>query len=800
MGFFADLRLAFRNLRRSPAYSVVAVFTLALGVAATTTMFSVVNGVLFRPLTFPAAEQLVDLAETMLPKMSQGAVSAPDLADWQQAKAFSALGGYSTWPGFSLAEGDRPERIPGVRVAPNLLAALGARPLLGRLLLPGETVDGRDGVVVLSERLWRRRFAAAPDIVGRQVRINGESRTVVGVVPAWLEFPPHDPAQLFVPLVISQEQEHSRGNHWMRVVGRLRPGVPISAAQAELDAIAARLRQQYPDFNEGRGVAITPLQGRLTAGVREPLWILFAAVGLLLAVACANVANLLLARGAARWRETAVRTALGAGRLHLARSSVAEGLVLALAGTIAAVPLIFLGLRSLLLLAPADLPRRSEIALDGQALAFSLLAACVTGLLFSLAPMWQVARLDIGELLKAGARASSGARSRRLRSILVVTEMAMSLLLLTGAGLLLRSFWNLARVQPGFRTEGVLTADLALPAGHYGKDEQVVGFYHRLLARVATLPGVTASGMITLIPARDWGWNSSVAIVGAPPLPRTIDNWIETRAVSAGYFPTLGIRLVDGRLIDDRDERHAPLAVVINETAAKRFWPNAQAVGSRVVIGGGDPWQVVGVVRDVHNAGPARAPLPEAYFPHAQFPERNMSLVLRTPGNPLGLVPGLRQAVKELDREIPLDRVTTMTQVVSGSLGAKRFQAILLGIFAGLAVTLAAVGLYGLLAYSVVQRRSEIAVRVALGATAAQVRALILRDAFRLVLPGLLIGLAAAAALRRFLAALLFGIAPLDGPTLVAVALALGGVALLASWIPAARAVRVDPLTALRED
>ena len=377
--------------------------------------------------------------------------------------------------------------------------------------------------------------------------------------------------------------------------------------------------------------------------------------------------------------------------------------------------------------------------------------------------------------------------------------MALSLQLLAGAGLLLRSFWNLSRVDPGFRTEGVLTADLALPEARYGH-QAATAFYSRLAARLAALPGVKASGLITLLPARDWGWNADLAIVGAPPQPASTESSVETRSVSPGYFQALGIGLTRGRLLAASDGAHAPLVVVINEEAAHRFWPNGDPLGARVTVGDPDPVQVVGVVRDVHNAGPARKPLPEAYFPLEQQGALNMTVVLRTAGDPYSLVPALRRAVQDEDRELPLDKITTMTQVVSGAIGPKRFQAILLGIFAALAAGLAAVGLYGLLSYAVVQRRQEFAVRIALGATAAQVRGLVLHDALRLVVPGALVGLAATVALRGVLGSFVFGIAPLDAPTLAAVALGLAAVAFLASLVPAERAVRMQPLAALREE
>jgi putative ABC transport system permease protein len=805
MSWTGDLSFAARTLRRSPGYTAVAALTLALGVAATTTMFSVVEGVLLRPLALAAPDRLMDVAETMAPKRLQGAVSVPDLADLrQQSRAFATLGGYTTWPGFSLSAGDRPERLPGVRVAPELLATLGVRPLYGRLLLPEEATAGRDQVVVLGEALWRRRFATDPATVGTKVEVNGEARTVVGVVPGWLHFPPEaEISQLYVPLVATPQQASSRGNHWLRVAGRLAPGVSPAAAQAEMDGIALRLSRQYPDTNEGRGFRLTPLRSRLTAAVRQPISILFGAVTLLLAIACLNVVNLLLAGGIARWRETAVRRALGAGRWHLARRCLAEGLLLALLGALAALPLIWGGLRLLLALAPADLPRLGDIALDGRALAFSLAVACATGILFSLAPTWQAGKLGGGELLRSGMRTTAGAGSHRLRRLLVVVEMALSLLLLVGAGLLLRSLWNLTRVDPGFRTESVLSADVALPAARYTRPEQVGAFYRRLLARVGALPGVRASGMISLLPLRDWGWNADLVIAGAPPQPPSSDTWIETRTVSPGYFAAMGIGLTRGRLLGESDEAAAPPVVVINEAAVRHFWHGADPpdpLGARVTIGG-DAMRVVGVVRDVHNAGVARPPLPEAYFPYAQQGALNMTLVVRTAsGDPLALAPALRRAVQAEDRGLPLDKVTALTGVVAGSIGPRRFQAVLLATFAGLALVLAAVGLYGLLAYSVVQRRQEIGVRLALGAGAAGIWRLILGDGLRLVLPGLAAGLAGAVALRHLLATLVFGIEPLDVPTLAGVCLALTAVAVLACVVPAERAVRIEPLEALREE
>jgi putative ABC transport system permease protein len=800
MGFWHDLRQAARNLARSPGTTLLAAVTLALGVGATTAMFSIIQAVLLRPLAFPHPDRLVAVAETMRPGYV-GVVSVPDFADWrQQSHSFADLCAYSTWPGFSLAEGDRPEHLPGARVSPRLLAALGARPLLGRWFLPEEEIEGRDRVVILAEALWRRRFGGDPEVLGRQVTIDGEPRTVVGVAPAWLRFPPGgQPSQLFAPLAPSPGQRASRGNHWLRVLGRLRNGVSLARAQADLAGIAGRLARQYPDTNEGRGVLLTPLQADLVGNVREPLWILFGAVALLLAIACANVAHLLLARAMARWRETAVRTALGASRWRLARRLLAEGLLLALLGAALGLPLAWTGLRLLLALAPRDLPRLDEVALDGGVLAFSLAAACATGLLFSLAPIWQAGKLEAAELLRAGQRASGGVRGRRLRGLLVVAEIALSLLLLAGAGLLLRTLWNLSSVDSGLRTEGVLAADVVLPAARYDSPARITSFYARLLARLAALPGVRASGMISLLPARDWGWNSELTILGAPPLPPTFNRWIETRPVSHGYFAALGIGLERGRLPADSDDAGAPAVVVINQAAARHFWPGADPLGARVTIGD-NPLHVVGVVRDVHNAGLGRAPLPEAYFPYAQDGNGSMTVVLRTAGEPLALVPALRRAVAAEDRGVPLDKVTSMTEVLTASIGPKRFQALLLAIFACLAASLAAIGLYGLLGYLVVQRTHEIGVRLALGASSGQVHRLVLGDALRLVAPGLVLGLAGAAALRRLLAGLLFGVGPLDLPTLAAVALGLAAVSFLACLLPALRAARVDPLHALREE
>ncbi len=801
MGIAHDLRQAARNLARSPAATAVAAVTLALGIGATTAMFSIVRAVLLRPLSFTRPDRLVALAE-IGPTGMIGVVSTPDFADWAaQSRSFAALCGYSTWPGFSLALGDRPEHLPGARVSPRLLAVLGVRPLLGRSFLPEEELAGRDKVVILGEALWRRRFGGAPEVIGSQVTIDGEPRTVVGVVPAWVHFPPDEKAtQAFMPLVPTPAQRASRGNHWMHVVGRLRDGVPLAQAQAELDGIARRLARQYPDTNEGRGVLLTPLQAQLVGRVREPLWVLFGAVVLLLAIACVNVANLLLARAISRWRETAVRVALGAGAWRLARRFLAEGLLLSLLGAALALPVAWAGLRLVVALAPRELPRLEEVALDGRVLLFSLAAACGTGLLFSLAPIWQAGRLEGGDLLKSGTRASAGVRGRRLRGLLVTAEMALSLLLLMGAGLLLRTLWNLSRVDPGLHAGGVLAADLVLPAARYDTPSRVTVFYSRLLERLAATPGVAASGMISLLPARDWGWNSDLSIVGAPPVPATAESWIETRPVSPGYFAALGVPLVRGRLLADGDVAGAPAVVVINQAAARRFWPSGDPLGSRVMIGGDGPIRVVGVVRDVHNAGVARAPLSEAYFPYAQDGNRSMTLVLRTAGEPLALVPALRRAVAALDRELPLDKVTTMEQVLAAAAGPKRFQAALFGMFAFLAACLAAIGLYGLLGYLVVQRTHEIGVRLALGATAGEVRRLVLGEALRLVLPGLALGLVAAAALRRLLGSLLFGVGPLDAPTLAAVSLGLAAIALLACLAPVRRAARVAPMIALREE
>jgi putative ABC transport system permease protein len=801
-----DLRYGMRMLLKNPGFTLVAVVALALGVGANSAIFSVVNSLLLRPLPFEQPEGLVQVWET-IPQRGRLEVPAsfPNFADWRdQSQAFEQTVAYSGWS-FNLTGSAEPERIRSAIVSPAFFSTLGIKPILGRTLLPGEDQPGQDLSVVISRRLWQRRFNSDPAVVGQAVELNGKSFTVVGVVAGATDLPGlSDDTELWAPVSQGFALTERRA-HYLNVIARLKPGVPLEQAQAEMNTIAAALSSQYPEANAGRGLRLVPLQEQVVGDVRPALLVLLAAVVFVLLIASTNVANMLLARAAGRQREIAVRTALGAGRWRLVRQLLTESLLLALAGGTLGLLLALWGVDLLVAFGPSDLPRLKEVAVDGRVLAFTFAVSLLVGLVFGLVPALQSSRPELNETLKEGGRsATGGAGRRRVRSLLVVTEVTLSLVLLVGAGLLLKSFFRLRAVNPGFNPENVLTMQLDLTGPNYQKGSQVISFHGRLLERVKALPGVEAAATTSNVPvARDAGFaRLAFAVEGQTPDPADPPVAFYN-GVSPDYFRTMQIAVLRGRVFDERDVRGAQNVAIVNETLARRYLDGSDPVGRRVTLNGDNPkeedWAtVVAVVRDTKPRELAGEPVAEMYMPYAQQPEPNMALMIRTAGSPDAVAAAVRREVLALDPGQPVYSVRTLPAVMSEAVATPRFRTFLLGVFAALALVLALVGIYGVMSYAVTQRTHEFGVRMALGAQGKDVLKLVVGHGMALALAGVLLGLVASFALTRVLAGLLYGVTPTDPLTFACVSLLLVAVALLACYVPARRAARVDPMVALR--
>ena len=789
-----DLRFGARSLARTPGFSAAAILSLALGIGANTTIFSVVDAVLLRPLPYPAPEELLAFRFNQSP---------PDLRDLRaQGKTLRAVAGYGGYP-FDLATRGEPEQLPGALISGPLFEALGVEPASGRGLTESDDRADAAPVVVISAAL-RRRILGDREALGATLQLSGKSFTVVGVMPAGFKLPDGE-AQLWVPLETGYpEASQARGAHFLTGVARLARGATRAQAQLELDAIAARLAERYPAEDRELTLPVLPLQDRLTRKVRATLLLLLGAVGMVLLVACANFAGLLLARGAARQHELAVRAALGASRARLLRQLLVESALLAFSGGAAAMLLAAWSLPALLSLDPGSLPPIAEVAIDRRVLAFALVAALGSGLCFGLLPALQTSRLDLlGALNDASPR--SGYRSR-LRSALVIAEVALAVLLLTGAGLVLRSIWKLREVRLGFDPAQVLTLRVDLSGSRYGTVARQTDFFDRLLEGARSLPGVQEAGLISELPMSGFHLTHNTIIEGAPPVPEGAEPEIGAHVASPGYFSALRIPLLAGRLFDGRDRPDAPQVVIVNAALAKKYFPGRSAVGGRLRHAR-DPtvrWMtVVGVVGDARDAIEQEQE-PAVYSPYPQNASawhRWETLVVRAaPGAEAGLWRALKTRVWATDPQLPVTLARPMDELVARSLSQRRLELTLLGLFAALALVLGAIGIYGLVAYSVTQRTHEIGVRLALGATRGRVLALVLGDGLRLAVAGLALGLCAAAALSRITASYLYGVAPNDPPTYATIALVVGGAALLASWLPARRAGRIEPMAALRHD
>jgi putative ABC transport system permease protein len=812
---FQDLRYGWRMLVRQRAVTAIAVITLALGIGANTAIFSVINAVLLRPLPFAAPERLVAVGSTQIDDRSRfSSLSYPDFADFKaQQSEFERMAAYYT-RNLTLQSGGGAARLEGAVVSADLFPLLGVNPILGRAFRPEEDKARGGRVVMLSHALWRNRFSADPGIIGKALSLNGESYMVAGVMPEGFQFPVQsEPVELWINQAVDAETPSEsptttqRGNHRINAVGRLKPGVAVEQAEARLVAIAASLEKQYPNDNKGFSARVRPLIEDLTGNVRDSLLVIFAAVGCVLLIACANVANILLARAVNRRREIALRAALGASRWRVVRQMLTESVLLALLGGAAGLMLAGFAMDALVALNPTDIPRMAESRLDGRVLLFTFVIATLTGVVMGLVPAWQSSKLDLNSVLKDGGRgASSGSLRFSARGALVVAEVAIAVTLLVGAGLLIQSFARLMRVKPGFNPDHLLTLRIGFPDGLYTEPEQLASFHDRLMTGLQSLPGVSAYSTVNPTPLGGSNYAIGFSIEGRPN-PSGLQYPYDTRLTFVGsdYFRTLGIPLRQGRDYTARDNQQSPQVVIINEAFAKRHFPGENPIGKRIdpsigVSDGPPPMrEIIGVVADTRFRRLGAEPEPEVYLHIPQVPAvGSLTLMLRTQSDPMSLAASARQEIMKLDLNLPIFDIKPFDEYLSNSVAQPRFNSLLLGVFAGVALLLTAIGLYGVIAYSISQRTQEIGIRMALGAQAGDVLRLIIGQGMALVLIGVALGLAGAFAATRLMTGLLFGVGPTDPLTFATIAALITLIALFACYIPARRAAKVDPMVALR--
>ncbi len=805
---FQDVRFALRQMSKRLGFTLVVAITLALGIGANAAIFSVLDAVLLRPLPYNHPEQLIKVWTRFTgigQPNDQNWVSAPEFHDFLTLNhSFSELAAIDTGS-FNLGAKGSPQRVVGAAVSPNLFSMLGVQPMLGRNFLAEEAQPGREHEVILSYGLWQRVFAADRNVIGTTLRIDGVPMTIVGVMPARFAYP--DESEIWGPIAFTPNDlsEDNRGSHGLEVLGRIKPRLSLAQVQEDMDRVGKTMiegHRSYPYEKYDFGIILHPLLEETVGDVKTSLWVLMAAVGLVLLIACANVANLLLVRSSERQQEIGVRMALGASGWRLAQQLLTESVLLALIGGLAGLALTPLALRGLVAIAAKSLPRTVNTGIDGRALWVMLAVAVATGVLFGFAPAVQAMSSRNWAVLKS-ARSTGGSQSRRLRRALVMGETALSLVLLAGAGLLMRSFEEILKVDPGFRADNVLTMRVALPDAQYSKPEQVRGFYNALLDRVQKLPGVQFAGATSLIPLA--GQNASgTIVVDSQSVPKEdTEPEADQRFVTPDYFKAMGIALVRGRYFDSRDSATAPKVAIVDESLAKIYWPNQDPIGKRIHLGTvpspNSPWcTVVGVVRHVHNRTLEARSRIETYYPEDQVSVSAMTLAVLTSGNPMSMAPTIQREVTSIDPDLPVYRVRTMTEVMGESVARRRLALILLAVFAGLALALAAVGIYGVTSYVVAQSQQEIGVRMALGAGRNEVLQLMMGRGLSMIVAGLVIGLLATVLLTRLIAGMLFAVRPADPMALGGAAILLLAVALLAVLIPAMRATRIDPMVALR--
>ena len=801
-----DLRYGVRTLLKSPAFTIVAVLSLALGIGANTAIFSVVNGILLRPLPYPESERMVAVWHTppqeSFPGTTRFSVSPGNYLDWkEQSRAFERMAIYQ-YAGLSLSGGGDPVPVTGASVSSDFFSVLGIEVERGRAFSTEEEQQGREQVVILSHGLWQRAFGANPNLIGQTVTLNSRSFTVVGIMPAGFEFPAE--AELWVPLAWDAAERQTRAIHDYLVVARLKRDASLAQAQAEMSTISSRLEQQYPEANKGWGAVVIPLKEDMVGDVRPALLVLFSAVGFVLLIACANVANLMLARGANRKKEIALRIALGATRGRIVRQLLCESVLLSVVGGLLGLLLAGWGGQLLVRLSAGSLPNSGEVGMDSWALGFTLLVSLVAGVLAGVAPAMQFSKNELSETLKQGSGRGGGSSvKQRTRKVLVVCEVAMSLVLLVGAGLMIRSFWKLQSVDPGFDTSNALTLSVGLSPVRYAEPQQQLAFHDRVLEQIKAQPGVVAVGSTTTIPLTGGGSRQPFTIEGRPAPPVSEQPLAQTRYVSPDYFRAIGIPIRQGRAFEDRDRDGAPQVVIISEAMARRFWPGQNPLGQRLTASFHEqqgPREVVGVVGDVKSRGLDDDAAATMYLPFRQAPRPWITFVARTASDPQGFVQPVSRVVYAVDKEQALSSVRTMDQVLTESLSGRRFNMTLLMTFAGLALALAAVGVYGVMNYSVMLRRRELGIRIALGARGLDVLRLVLGQGLALTLIGVGVGMAGAYALTRLMSSLLYGVTATDFVTFGSVSGVLILVGLLASFLPARRATKVDPMIALRSE
>jgi putative ABC transport system permease protein len=805
------LKFGARTLLKSRGFTLVAVLTLAIGIGANTAIFSVVEAVLLRALPYRDADRLVVLWENKRAgNRPHNVVNPGNLLDWrEQAGSFEDVAAFYDQR-FGLTGGGEPEEVAGQAATPNLFQLLGSRPALGRTLLPGDDAAGGQSVAVISHGLWQRRFGGSPDVIGKTVLLDGAGATVVGVMPPDFRWFIKEnslsgkPAEVWVPLELPDQLRTGRRGRYLSAVARLKSGVSIEQARGELETVAARLEAQYPDVDKGWGATVVPLREQLAGEVKTALLVILGAVGFVLLIACVNVANLLLARSAGRRKEMSLRAALGAGRLRIARQLLTESMLLAVAGGALGLLLSYWCVGALVALSPPNLLGEGQVGVNLTVLAFTLAVSLVTGVAFGVAPALEASRLNLSESLKESGRGNiGGARAGRVRAALVVAEVGLALVLLVGAGLMVRSFLSLQSVHPGFDAGNLLTMRVMLPQTKYPEDVRKVEFFRRAAERIRALPGVRSASAVSALPFADLGAATSFTVVGRPA-PAAGDKWTtDVRVADENYFRTMNIPVVAGRTFTEQEAVEDRKVAVINEAMARKYFPGEDPIGKRIVVSMSSqpvPTEIVGVVGDARYDKLDGELRPMVYWTPPQLTYSSMTFVVRTAGDPAALGPSAVREIQMVDKEQPVSDVRTMESWLSESTARTRFGTLLLGAFACAALVLAAVGIYGVISYSVAQRRNEIGIRMALGAQTRDVLRLVVGQGMRLVLAGVVLGLLGAFALTRVMSGLLYGVAANDPPTFAANALLLAAVSLLACYVPARRATRVDPLAALRRE
>ncbi len=806
--FFKDIGYGWRGVTKHPGFTAIVIVTLALGIGASTAIFSVVNSVMLRRLPYPNANRIVAIQEVNK-QGRPGQVTGPNFLDWRaQNTVFEHLAAIKI-TNVNLNFSDRAERIDLAQTSANFFDVFGVGPQHGRLFVAGDEQAGHAPVVVLSDGLWRSRFGADPGLIGQQISLDSKSYTVVGIAPPGFNYPRKTEAWL-PPLKLAPELNENvapterRGMGYLFAVASLKPGVSLDQAASEMETITARLREQYPETNNQRFNRVVSLQEHLVGKSEKMLWLLFGAVMFVLLIACANVANLLLASAASRSKEMAIRAALGASRLRVIRQLLTESTMLALAGGAFGLFISSYGVTALTSLLPQDFPRLNEISMDWRVFGFTLGASLFTGILFGLAPALQISRVDVQDAMKETSRGTAGgARHTRLRHALIIAEVALSVVLLAGAGLLFRSFMHLQAVDAGFTPQQVLTAKLSPAGPQFRNDQDYSTFYDRVLERTSAIPGVQSAGVINVLPLTP-GPTTGIRVEGRPIVP--VDKWamLNFRNVSPDYFRTMNIPVLQGRAFTQQDDTNAPLRVMINQALAQRDFPNEDPIGKRVAFSNPVPnveptwFEIIGVTANVRSLELREEASPELYFTSRQDVFNHMAIVIRSTVEPESIAPALRQAVAEVDRSVPVSDVKTMEHIVGESVTQPRFNLFLLALFSGIALLLSVAGIYGVTAYTVTQRTHELGIRIALGAQVGDVLRMILGQGMAVIGAGILIGLVAASGLMRLMSSLLFGVSATDPFTFVGITLVLLAAGLLACYIPARRATKVDPLTALR--